>query len=233
MTNSDPQETDPAEAFEGVRRELSLLHRAVEGLTAARDAIPDYSDTLGSMDQALRTIGLRLRQIQESPAVSLSPAAMAQEINRAAQVVRAEDRKALHEAGDALSRSLSHIDALAKRRRETDEQKRLLLWVGAGAFVCGILLWLVLPGAVARSLPESWHMPERMAARMMGEPTLWDSGSRMMRADNPAAWSAVTHAVESWHGNRAVIAACEKAAAKARGAAQCIIKVSVRRSSRN
>jgi len=32
----------------------------------------------------------------------------------------------------------------------------------------GILLWTILPGAVARSLPESWHVPERMASRMMG-----------------------------------------------------------------
>ena len=168
MTEADPQDIDPAEAFEGLRRELSLLHRAVEGLTAARDNIPDYSETLGSMDQALNTIGARLRQIQESPAVALSPAAVAQEINKAAQTVRAEDRKALDDARDALSRSLGHLDSMVTRIRSSDKQFELLLWVGIGAFLCGILLWSVLPGAIARSLPESWHVPEWAAARTMG-----------------------------------------------------------------
>lgn len=30
----------------------------------------------------------------------------------------------------------------------------------------------ILPGAVVRELPKSWHMPERMAAHIMGETSL-------------------------------------------------------------
>jgi len=37
-----------------------------------------------------------------------------------------------------------------------------------GAFLFGILLWSFLPGFVARSLPESWHVPQWMAARTLG-----------------------------------------------------------------
>ena len=180
MTEADPQDINPAEAFEGLRRELSLLHRAVEGLTAARDNIPDYSETLGSMDQALNNIGARLQQIQDSPAVALSPAAMAQEINKAAQAVRAEDRKATDQARDALSRSLGHLDSLVTRIRSSDKQLALLLRVGIGAFLFGILLWSFLPGAIARSLPESWHVPEWVAARTMGMEQE-EAGRRLIR----------------------------------------------------
>ena len=165
--NSDP-ETDPAEAFEGMRRELSLLHHAVEGLTAARETIPDYSETLGGMAQALKVVGGRLKQIEINSAVSLSPEAMAQQINKAAQDVRAEDRRALREARDALSRSLGHVDGMVKRGQAADRQFERMLWIAAGAFLFGILLWSFLPGTLARSLPESWHVPEWMAARTIG-----------------------------------------------------------------
>lgn len=181
MPQTEPQETDPAEAFEAMRRELSLLHRAIEGLTAARENIPDYSETLGGMDQAIRAVGTRLHRIEESPAVSLSPAAMAWEMNEAAKAVRAEDSKMLHEACDALSRSLEQLDSSVTRKRTTDQQFTLLLWAATGSFVTGILLWSILPGAVARSLPASWHVPEWMAARTM-RMEQQDAGERMIRA---------------------------------------------------
>jgi hypothetical protein len=30
-----------------------------------------------------------------------------------------------------------------------------------------MLIWSMLPGTIARSLPESWHVPEWMASRTM------------------------------------------------------------------
>ena len=53
MTESTTNQPDPAQAFEAVRRELSLLHSAVAGLAAEREKIPDYSETLGQMAHAL------------------------------------------------------------------------------------------------------------------------------------------------------------------------------------
>jgi len=46
--------SDAATAFEELRREVSLARAAVEGLTAARERIPDYSETLAAMLAALR-----------------------------------------------------------------------------------------------------------------------------------------------------------------------------------
>ncbi|WP_414714585.1 DUF6118 family protein, partial [Sphingopyxis sp.] len=57
-------------------------------------------------------------------------------------------------------------------------------------------------------------MPESMAAHIMGEPNLWEAGSRMMRAGDPGSWHSMIVAVEMWRDNRDTVAACERAATK-------------------
>lgn len=41
-----PPSTDAAQAFEDLRKEISLQRSAIAGLTAAKDKLPDYSVTL-------------------------------------------------------------------------------------------------------------------------------------------------------------------------------------------
>jgi hypothetical protein len=166
---ADPApQTDPAEAFEEVRRELSMLESAIRGLTAARENAPDYSVTLGDMAQALAAIEGRLHRIETSRALTLSPVELAKEIGAAAEAVRSQDRQMLGEAHNALARSLGRVDAMIERGQAVERRARREWMIGAGGAFAGILLWSVLPGAVVRSLPASWHAPEWMAARMMG-----------------------------------------------------------------
>jgi hypothetical protein len=164
----DAPGTDPGRAFEDLRKEVSLARRALEGLTAARENIPDYSTTLGEMAQILKAAIEGLERIERSPAVRLSPAAMVQELNKASEAVRAEDRQLLHQSQDALARSIGRVDGIVERGQAADRQLRHRIWCAAGGAVGGILLWATLPGAVARLLPESWHVPEWMAARTIG-----------------------------------------------------------------
>lgn len=171
MTQTDSQsavELDPAEAFEGIRRELSLLHRAIEGLTAARENIPDYSATLGEIAETLEATCEGLERVEQSPAVALTPATMAQELLKASAAARAEDRQALQAAQTALQRSVGHVDGIVKRGQAADGQRNRLIQAAAGGVLAGVLLWSFLPGVIARTLPESWHVPEWMAARTMG-----------------------------------------------------------------
>lgn len=64
MIQQDPQQDDPEEAFDAVRRELSLLRHALEGLTAAREKIPDYSATLAQINKSLGVHAHKLDMIQ-------------------------------------------------------------------------------------------------------------------------------------------------------------------------
>ncbi len=63
---------------------------------------------------------------------------------------------------------------------------------------------------VARIMPVSWHWPERIASRTVREPTLWDAGIRMMRAENPGALEFIIEAAEIRRRNRDVIEACKE-----------------------
>ena len=160
--------SDAATAFEELRREVSLARAAVEGLTAARERIPDYSETLGAMLAALRDTVDRIAQIERSPALSMSPAAMAAEISDASEAARAADQKQLHDTRDELLRAIGRIDTMVDHGRAAHHQRRLLAWTGVCAAAGAMLLMAILPGAVARSLPERWHVPEWMAARTIG-----------------------------------------------------------------
>lgn len=52
------------------------------------------------------------------------------------------------------------------------DQRDRLIWAGSGGVFAGCLLWAILPGPVARALPESWRMPEKIATRALGEPSI-------------------------------------------------------------
>lgn len=185
MTKEPDPDVDAADAFERVCSKLSLLHSAIEGLTAARERSPDYSATLGSMAEALRLLDARLEHIEHSRALSLSPVALADEINAASRASRVQDEKMLAEARDALNRSLGWVNAMINRGQAVERRSERELVIGVGGFLAGILLWSVLPGAVVRSLPESWHAPEWMAARIMGVDYA-EAGKRMMQAAQTA-----------------------------------------------
>jgi Family of unknown function (DUF6118) len=192
MTQIDPQsaaELDPAEAFEGIRRELSLLHRAIEGLTAARENNPDYTATLGEIAETLEAAGEGLKRIERSPAVKMTPANVAQELIKASAAVRSEDRQALQAAQTALQRSIGHVDGIVKRGQAADRQRDKLIQAVTGGVFAGILLWSFLPGVIARALPQSWHVPEWMAARTLRMEQR-EAGERMIgtaQAENVSA----------------------------------------------
>ena len=177
---------DPAAAFEELRRAVSLTRAAVEGLTAARERIPDYSDTLGEMLGALKDTADRIERIERSPGIGLSPAAMAAEIVKAGEAARVADRSQLHEARDDMLRAIGRIDTMVDHGRAAHHQRRLVISTGVGAAAGAMLVVAILPGAIARSVPASWHVPEWMAARTIGLDQ-HEAGERMIVTSRPTA----------------------------------------------
>lgn len=161
--------TDPGTvaAFEELRREVSLTRAALEGLTAARERIPDYTPTLGQIAERLKLITAAAERIEKAPAISLSPDAMVTEIVKASTAVRAADTKLIAHARDAMSRSIGQVDGIVQRGQAAERQSEERLWLGIGGMLIGVLLWSALPGVIARSLPASWQVPGWMAARTM------------------------------------------------------------------
>ncbi len=237
--NYDIQEGgDPAEAFDRLRaviesqdRELALLRRAVEGLAAERAHldVPDYSETLGRMQQGVDATADRIAVINDviarSPALAMTPEQMAQRIAAAGNAARREDQAALAKAGEDKARVMAELRSLAGSAWTRADQKNRQLWFGLGGAVIGILTWSILPGLVAREVaPASWQWPERMAAQMLDLPE-WEAGQRLMRAAAPDAFANIAAADRIITANREAIEGCSKAAARKLETVRCTIRV--------
>ena len=74
-------------------------------------------------------------------------------------------------------------------------------------------------------MPDSWHWPERMAARMLGESTRWDAGARLMQSDSAEAWSALAQAADIQRDNRDAIDACRRSAATSQQPVRCTVRI--------
>ena len=229
---------DPAEAFdrlraviEGQDRELALLRRAVEGLAAERAHIdvPDYTETLGQMQQGVNATAERIAVINDviarSPALAITPEQMAQRIAAAGSVARREDQAALAKAGEDKARVMAELRTIAGSAWTRADQKNRQLWFGMGGAAIGILAWSILPGLIAREIaPASWQWPERMAARTLDMP-MWEGGQRMMQSASPAAFRAIVAGDRVVTANREAIEGCSKAAVRKRETVRCTIRV--------
>jgi hypothetical protein len=216
-----------AQAFSRLDGRIALMSRAVEHLAAERANIdvPDYSATLGQMNTRLAAIAQELGDIAEKPAMLLTPEGLATRMDAAAAQSRRADSVTLREAREAHQDAARIIRDLVGAVRNQRDQRERLLWTAAGSLLAGCLLWSFLPGVLARTLPESWHMPERLARHMVGEPTLWEAGTRIMRADSPEAWQAISDAAEMRRDNRDSIDVCEQSARKAKRPVRCTITI--------
>lgn len=140
---SAQQPADAAIAFEDLRREISLQRAAIEGLTAAKDKLPDYSPTLREMASRLTKMEEWLASIDDRPAMRLTPLTVATEMHEGLITYRADDRKLVVDACDALARSLGRVEGMIKQKRSNDEQDWWVTWAGTGGLLLGVFWTLV------------------------------------------------------------------------------------------
>ncbi|MFA6125256.1 MAG: DUF6118 family protein [Sphingomonas sp.] len=138
-TNRPIAQSDPASAFADLRGEVSLLRRAVEGLTAERQNAPDYTPTLTELSSRLARTEELLGKIAESPAMRLTPENMAVSIARASETARAGDRETLDKSGATLRASIASINGVVEHAWAADRQWKQLYWTGGGGLLMGAL----------------------------------------------------------------------------------------------
>jgi hypothetical protein len=111
------------------------------------------------------------------------------------------------------------MEGLAGTAATAQQRRRRLAWVAGGGLFAGMLLWSFLSGMLARALPEGWHLPEQMAANIVGGPTMWSAGIRLLHADNPQAWAALDRAA-------VIFETCERDTAQTTKLVRCTINIS-------
>jgi hypothetical protein len=222
MDEEDHERDAAAEAFEGVRGELALLRRAIEGIAARDDRPepPDYGETLGQITKLANATLQRaefMRKAIEEEAVARQVA------NRITGAV-AEDRQAVKTAAGALRDATRALQGVTVSARRGDEQNKWLGVAVIGGIVVGMIVWAVFAGIVARSVPAGWQWPERIAARALDLPR-WEAGRRLMQSASPTAFRGIVAADRIVTANREAIDRCGKAAIKASEPVRCTIKV--------
>lgn len=138
-TISPIAQDDPAGAFAALRGEVSLLRRAVEGLTAERQNAPDYTPTLTDLSLRLGQIEGFLGNVAESPAMRLTPENLAVSIARASETARAGDREMLDKAGATLRTSIASIDGVVEHAWTANRQWKNLCWTGGWGVFIGVM----------------------------------------------------------------------------------------------
>ncbi|MGR6331158.1 DUF6118 family protein [Sphingomonas sp. XXL09] len=222
-------EDEAARAFEGVRGELALLRRAVERLAAERaddSHTPDYSETLGVIANSITATARAVDALVKSPALSLTPEEMNRQIAAAGSAGRTEDRRVISAARQTIEEVATKLGRRLESHVMADEQRRRLWRVGLSGIVAGAVLWAALAGPIARSLPTSWLLPERMAARTLRMP-MWEGGQRLMKAGDPLAFAGMRAGNRLATANRETLEACRKQAAKMKKTMRCTIEVGI------
>ena len=219
---------DPAaEAFARLEGEMALMRRAVQHLAAERAdiVIPDYGATLTEMAKRMGAISESLKGMAGHPAMQMTPDSIGQRIAAAAEAARRSDQDRISQARSDLAHAAQEMRSVTAHARNAAEQRQQLYQVAGGALLAGILLWSFLPGTIARAMPESWHWPERMAARMVGAASRWDAGARLMQSDSSEAWNALVQAADIQRDNRDAIDACRKTTATSQQPVRCTVKI--------
>ncbi|GGP00529.1 MULTISPECIES: DUF6118 family protein [Sphingomonadales] len=220
---------DPALAFEKLRGEVSLLRSAIEGLTAAREAIdiPDYEPTLERTEKVLGILVQQIDAMRKSPAMTLTPENMGGRLNASVMETLNTLRNHTQASKSAVDGVMGDLRGLVLSARRADEQNRWLYMIGIGGVLLGLLLYAALAGPVARLMPVSWQWPERVAARVLAEPTQWEAGQHLMQRAAPASWAMIVAANPLAEGNREALQACREAAKKGKKAVRCTIEVKI------
>lgn len=223
MDEDDHERDAAAEAFEGVRGELALLRRAIEGIAAREDRPepPDYSETLGQITKLATATYQRVEILRKAAEEETVARQVAARITGAV----AEDRQAVKTAAGELRDATRALQTVTVSARRGDEQNRWLIWTAIGGIVVGMIAWAVFAGVVARAVPASWQWPEKMAARALAMP-MWEGGQRMMRTAAPEAFANI--AADDWivTANRKALKACRKRADRTHVAARCTLSES-------
>ncbi|PNQ73182.1 hypothetical protein BA950_16795 [Erythrobacter sp. SAORIC-644] len=222
------EESDPAtEAFARLEGEMAMVRHTVQNMARERAdiVIPDYTATLGKMVNQLEQVSDRLAAIGGKPAIELTPEDIAVQIRHASLDMLRDSSDLFRQGRTDLDNATGRLAAIVGRVRAQAEQKRQA-WRFAGmGLAAGILLWSILPGTIARAMPESWQWPERMARKAVGEPTTLEAGIRLIRSQNPEAWEELAAAQHILSANREALNRCKERAEKAETSVSCSIRI--------
>lgn len=162
----DAHQDDGAEqAFDALREEVGALRRGMEMVyrqvqQTGQPVVatgPDYTLTLGRMEKALGTIAGRLEAVEQQPALQMTTAKLAVELDAAARDAARTVSGSAHGLIGEMRNATQTLADLVGRVHHRREQ-RVWLWVVGGCSVLGgMLLWLMLAALLPWGRETGWR----------------------------------------------------------------------------
>ena len=220
-------EVDAAtQAFEDLRLEIAGLRQAVEALapTIEKGRAMDYSPTLGVISKNLHAATLRVYAVAKHTGANLAPEIARREIARvydeALRPARLELELSTREVLDAVH----VVNNTVAKIRTGRAQRAWLFRAGAIGLAAGLVVFPFLIHPIARLLPASWGIPERIATNVLGRAG-WDAGALLMQADSPVSWQQIVEANAVVRTGGEELKGCQDAAFRAAKDQRCTITV--------
>ena len=216
----DHQAADPAQAFEDLRAEVSVLRKAVEALPAAmRDnRPPDYAQDLAVIGKGLDAIGISLENLQKHPALKMTAEQHGAAIANAGSGLIREAVQKFDRAAQDADRERHNLSQIIGTLGTKEQRRRFWAIILPLVFVLG---FMAFPFAM-RVMPAGF---KREVAATVMDADEWDSGTALMKAGNPDGWAQLTADADLVSANRDKITDCRTAAAKAKKEQRCTIAV--------
>jgi hypothetical protein len=169
-----------------LRRGVASICRQGQQTVPGASDVPDYTLTLGKMEQALQGIAGRLATLEGHPAMTLTPASFRTEIDTVARIAVSTVGRSLADAVHDVQ-IVTRDKALTGGVRKHREQR---LWVITGhalGLLAGVALWYLAFGLLPRSagrmacgIADGW---DALASRRNAD---GGSQSGLLRQDGPA-----------------------------------------------
>lgn len=132
----DSSPDQAAEAFKMMEARLALLQRAIEGLAAERNALPDYRPAIESLAAHQQSLAQTLKKIEACPGMQVTHEMYSVGVARAAERLRQYDRSTIQTAARAMTDIAEEITKHIRSARNRVAQDDALVWawvLGMGA----------------------------------------------------------------------------------------------------
>lgn len=211
---------DPAQAFEDLRAEVSVLRKAIEVLPDAleRNRAPDYSPDFAVIGQGIDAIGSALENLQKHPALRLTPEQHGAAVAQAGSTLIREAVQRFDNATQEAERERYSLTKVIGVTRSKSDQRK---WLAIAAAIGLVVGFGVFP-FVMRAMP--FGLNSAMAAVIMNS-NKWDAGMALMKAGNPDGWAQLAADANLVSTNRSKIADCRAEAAKEKREQRCPVIV--------
>jgi hypothetical protein len=202
---------------------VGYVRSALTGLAAEYSGleIPDYSQTLGKILGTSEVTTKYLNVIAKLPALQQTPDKLAEQMIAAGKQLRKYEQESLQNACNLFRRERNELSQYMHHHRQAVDQDRLVVRTGLVSVAVGLLLYALFAGPLVRLMPESWLLPDRVAARVLR----MDPGIRLIQTAAPERWNDIVSGLRIVVKNRGAITKCEEIASKEAFPVPCVVEM--------